>query len=161
VSPLIELYRHHLWANLTLLDHVATLDEKLLEATTEGVFGRVDATLRHIIANEEGYLAHMGHPVTDTLLFHIHEFPGIPELRRRAEITGRKLIELAGQVTAGDTIAGTHEGQAYSMPAVVPLMQAINHGTEHRAHVITVLSRQGVPPIALDAWTFWENGMGR
>ena len=43
------------------------------------------------------------------------------------------------------------------MPSVVPLMQAINHGTEHRAHVITTLSQQGVPALSLDVWTYWES----
>ncbi len=160
-NALLELYRHHLWANLRLLDHVATLDPKLLEATATGTFGQVDATLKHIIANEEGYLMHLGSPVTEALLFHVHEFPGFPELRKRAEVTGAKLIELAGAVQAEDSLSGTFQGQPYTMPRVVPLMQAINHGTEHRAHVITVLSQQGIPPIALDAWTFWEQGMGR
>lgn len=160
-QALIELYRHHLWANLRLLDHAATLDPKLLEATATGTFGQVDATLKHIIANEEGYLAALGSPVTGTLLFHMHEFPGFPELRRRAQACGEKLIELAAAVQAEDTLSGTFQGNPYTMPRVVPLMQAINHGTEHRAHVVTILSQQGIPPLALDAWTFWEQGMGR
>ena len=45
----------------------------------------------------------------------------------------------------GSILPGTFQGQPYVMPSVVPLMQAINHGTEHRAHVITTLSQQGVP----------------
>lgn len=160
-DALLELYRHNLWANLRLIDHCAGLDPALLAAAAPGTFGRVDETLRHIIANEEGYLAHMGCPVADTLLFHIEGFPGLPELRRRAQETGRRLIALAAAVRPEDTLSGTYQGEPYTMPKVVPLLQAINHGTEHRALVITALSQQGVPPVSLDGWTFWEDGMGR
>ncbi len=158
---LVELYRHNRWANLRLIDHLTTLDPKLLEATATGTFGRVDDTLKHIVANEEGYLIQLGRPPGETLLFHEYSFPGLTELRRRADLTGGALTELAALVQPGDTLSGTYQGNPYTMPRVVPLMQAINHATEHRAHIITTLSQQGIPPISLDAWTFWEHGMGQ
>ena len=35
-------------------------------------------------------------------------------------------------------------------------LQAINHATEHRAHVATILSQHGVAPPELDGWTYDE-----
>ena len=156
-NSLVELFRHNLWANLRLIDHVAVLNPDLLEATVQGTFGAVGATLKHIVANEEGYLLHMGNPVTEHLLFHEYGVLDLTDLRQRAQATGDGLIALAEALIPDGAIRGTFQGQPYVMPSVVPLMQAINHGTEHRAHVITTLSQQGVPALSLDVWTYWES----
>ena len=143
-NSLVELFRHNLWANLRLIDHVAVLNPDLLEATVQGTFGAVGATLKHIVANEEGYLLHMGRPVTEHLLFHEYGVLDLTDLRQRAQATGGAC---ARRRRLSATVAAS----------VVPLMQAINHGTEHRAHVITTLSQQGVPALSLDVWTYWES----
>jgi uncharacterized damage-inducible protein DinB len=39
------------------------------------------------------------------------------------------------------------------------LLQAVNHGTEHRSQVATVLTQLGVEPPGMDGWTyFFESG---
>ncbi len=35
------------------------------------------------------------------------------------------------------------------------LLQAINHGTEHRSQVATILSQLGVQAPEMDGWTFF------
>ncbi|MCB0009269.1 MAG: hypothetical protein KDE04_22550 [Anaerolineales bacterium] len=36
----------------------------------------------------------------------------------------------------------------------MPLLQAINHATEHRAHVMTALTQLGLTPPDLSAWRY-------
>ena len=44
------------------------------------------------------------------------------------------------------------------MPAMVLLIQAINHATEHRTHIKTILSQQGIQPPEVDSWTYVSSG---
>jgi uncharacterized damage-inducible protein DinB len=38
------------------------------------------------------------------------------------------------------------------------LIQAINHGTEHRSQVATILTQLGIQPPGMDGWTYFEDG---
>jgi hypothetical protein len=49
-EPLVDLFRHHLWANLRLLDSCEGLSDAQLDATVHGTFGSIRATHRaHIM----------------------------------------------------------------------------------------------------------------
>jgi uncharacterized damage-inducible protein DinB len=152
-QALVELFRHHLWANERLFESCARLDAAQLESTAPGTYGTIAATLQHIVANEENYLATLQAQPRPPA----HEpFPGVVALRERAGATGEALIELAGRGEAAE-LAGEWGGRAYRMSAAVPLVQAIHHGTEHRAQIATVLSTLGIAPPAWDAWAFGQD----
>jgi uncharacterized damage-inducible protein DinB len=51
---------------------------------------------------------------------------------------------------------GTWNGEPYTMDAAVFLIQAINHATEHRAHVVSILTQNGIDVPSLDGWTYGE-----
>jgi len=34
------------------------------------------------------------------------------------------------------------------------LTQAINHSTEHRAHIMTIITQQGIEPPEVDGWAY-------
>ena len=65
-----NLYRHHRWSNLTLIDFLATLDEPQLEYTTAGVYGDVISTMRSgvspVIANHCSSRLRQGQPWSNT-----------------------------------------------------------------------------------------------
>lgn len=42
------------------------------------------------------------------------------------------------------------------MPVGLILVQAINHGTEHRSQIATILTQLGVEPPNMDGWTFFD-----
>ena len=42
------------------------------------------------------------------------------------------------------------------MPASLLLLQAVNHGTEHRSQVATILTQLGVVPPEMDGWTYFD-----
>ena len=41
------------------------------------------------------------------------------------------------------------------MPASLLLLQAVNHGTEHRSQIATVLTQLGIEPPEMDGWTYF------
>ena len=48
----------------------------------------------------------------------------------------------------------------YEMRAVLLLGQAINHATEHRAHVATIMTQRGLTPPRMDVLGLWMGGPG-
>jgi len=117
-------------------------------------------TLVHIVANEEGYVVHCGIELRQPMLFQIARdgtFPGFDDLRARAQRTGEGLIAIAKRVRPR-TVNVTWQGRSFDVPADVLLIQAINHATEHRGHVVSILSQRGVEPLQLDGWAFWASG---
>ncbi len=156
-DPLIvAVFEHHKWANLTLIDFCAGLDEAALDATAPGTFGGVRDTLVHIIANEQGYLAVFEESTIEPVLFQSRAWPGFDGLREMATQTADALIALGRDLPGDAILRGEWQGTPYEMPATVPLIQTINHGTEHRGHIRSTLSTHGIEPPRIDAWAYDE-----
>lgn len=160
-SSLTTMFEHNLWANLRLLDVCAGLDEELLNARATGTYGRLRDTLLHILACEEIYVNLLTGREPVHTLGEGAGFPGFEELRQRARRSGEELIRIAELVDPAQVLRGTWrtkprawQGKPFSIQSTIPLLQAINHGTEHRSHVATVLSQLGIKPPALDAWAY-------
>jgi uncharacterized damage-inducible protein DinB len=156
--PLVALFHHNLWANLHLLDACAALSEQKLAATTVGTYGSIDETLKHIFRAEQGYLRHLtGQEPENPLRREDH--PAVAALRAFARHSGEGLIALASHITPSDRVHIEEEdGQLWSLPASMILVQAINHATEHRTQVMTILTQQGIEPPDLDGWAYaWEH----
>ncbi len=153
-TGLPDFFTYNLWANLRLLDACAHLSDAQLDATTRGTFGSVRETLMHIFSSEEGYARHWhftGASPTPRLK-EFTTFPGFDELRRRAERSGKELIAVAEQGELNQ-ILYLDEG-TYEAPVIVVLIQAINHGIDHRSQIATLLSQQDVEPPDLDGWSY-------
>jgi uncharacterized damage-inducible protein DinB len=157
-TPLAEVFRHHQWANLRVLDFCAELDEAALAADAVGTYGPVRDTLLHLCAAEERYVFAFGVSAPGKPIREDEPFPGFEELRRRAEASGGALIEIAGTLEPGRILEGTRRDQKYAIPAAVFLAQAINHATEHRAHICTALTQHGLGPPVVDAWQWAREG---
>lgn len=153
---LVDLFRHNRWANLALIDACARLEPAQLAAAVPGALGPVVTTLWHIAANEEAYTATIA---SDPPPAQPSAPPSIAELRERLFQSGTRLVDLAGSLDPGLILRAEWRGQPYEMPARVPLLQAINHGTEHRAQITLALASIGVIPPVLDSWDWSDAGM--
>ena|SRR5947209_1926318 len=151
-TGLSDLFKYNLWANLRLLDVCAQLSDAQLSETMNGVFGSVRETLMHMLAAEEGYVRHFTGTSPTPRLKELTTFPGFNELRRRAETSGKELITIAEQ---GDLRQIFHlEGGTYEAPAIIVVIQALNHAIDHRSQIATLLSQQGIEPPELDGWAY-------
>jgi uncharacterized damage-inducible protein DinB len=151
----IDLYKHHFWANVTLLEVCASLPDEALDAGAAGTYGNVRDTLVHLLAAEGRYLNAMAGRGEPSDALKEGSFPGIAELRRRAQGSGEELTQLAEKQTSNEIIKVERGGQRYEIPISIFFAQAINHGTEHRAHVCTALTQHGVEPPNLDVWSYY------
>jgi uncharacterized damage-inducible protein DinB len=153
-TGLPDFFQYNLWANLRLLDACAQLSDAQLDATTRGTFGSVRETLMHMFASEEGYARHWHFTGASSTprLKELTTFPGFDELRRRAERSGKELIAVVEQGELNQ-ILYLDEG-TYEAPVIVVLIQAINHGIDHRSQIATLLSQQDIEPPDLDGWAY-------
>ena len=153
---LIHFFQQNLWANLRLLDECAALTEAQLDATLDGTYGSVRVTLMHIFAGEEGYVQHFTGWRPEPPLRSNTPFVGFDELRRRARQSGESLIAIAGQWEEGQVLHIPDEGEVFAIPAIIVLIQAINHATDHRSQIATILGQQNITFPELSGWRYYD-----
>ena len=153
---LAELFRHNLWANLTLIDLCATLPHDVLGSDVRGTYGGIGQTLTHLVGAEERYLAALAagperrNPTLEETA------PDLAALREHARQSGEGFVAYAETVEGNPTLRVTWRGESYETPAALFLVQAINHATEHRTQIKTALTQAGITPPELDGWT-WDD----
>ena len=152
-EPLVDLFRHHLWANLLLLDGCERLTDAQFDATVHGTFGSIRATLSHLAGAEESYVARLtGERFTDAL--REEDAVDIAELRTHLRRSGKSLIQVAQRVGEISHIRVAWGGNVWQVPPGIILAQAINHATEHRAQINTIITQQGIEPPEVDGWAY-------
>lgn len=154
-DSLTTLFNHHLWANLLLLEQCAELTNEQLDASVSGTFGSIRDTLEHIVTAEQSYLSRIstGQPYRRP-----EDAPPltIAEMTELARTTGSGLIEWAPKVQAEDIVQLNWEGTPREVPKTIILTQVINHATEHRAQIMTIMTQLGIQPPDLDSWTYFD-----
>lgn len=153
-TGLSDFFKHNLWANRLLLDTCSGLTDEQLDSTVIGTFGSIRDTLVHLFRSEEGYARHWtftGAAPTPPLR-DFTTVPGLDELKRRAERSGNELMAVAEQVDL-DEVLYLDDGK-YAAPVIIVLLQAINHGVDHRSQIATMMSQLGVEPPSLDGWSY-------
>ena len=153
---LVEFFRHNAMMNRRLIEACRQLSPEQLGASATGTYGSIGATLVHIANAQEGYAARfLGTERPERL--EEDPFPGFEALAERFAHGDARLEESATQVAEereveviGDDPPGT-----WRMPGSLLLLQAVNHGTEHRSQVATILTQLGIQPPEMDGWTYF------
>lgn len=152
---LAKLFEHNNWANTQIMRACSALTDEQLDAEPDSATkGTIRLTLWHIVSSQQGYLS---------LLTGIKRRtdwqapPPFAELQEAADASGEALLDLARAGPGdfpGDRIR-TNDG--YSVEPWVVMVQVINHATEHREQIKSMLSSLGVTPPVVDSWTFGED----
>jgi uncharacterized damage-inducible protein DinB len=154
-AVLVGLFDHNRWANLRLLDACAGLDAAQLGATVVGTYGALGDTLVHLVAAEGRYVYGLGdRSGRARAISEEAPFPGFVALRDHAAWSGGRLIDFAATVEGDPIVADDWSGEVERLPTSLLLTQAINHATEHRAHIMTILTQLDIAPPDLDGWTW-------
>jgi uncharacterized damage-inducible protein DinB len=158
MSGLVPLFEHNLWANTILFDMCNGLNDAVLDSTVEGSYGTIRETLRHIAHGEELYAAILTSPRPDEHRSSWDDMLPVPASTRLVKTTGEAMIRCAQNIPADTKLDGVRrDGEAYRWPASWIYIQAINHATEHRTHIATILTQQGIQPPDLDGWVYLDN----
>jgi uncharacterized damage-inducible protein DinB len=153
-TVLVELFKHNRWANDQLLEFCGSLKDEQLDKSSPGTYGSIKDTLVHLVAAQSRYvLALSGNP-SETEVHESKGYPGVDTLRKSSRETSERLVDLATKHQQDSTIEARYRNENVTLQVSTLLLQAINHATEHRAHVCTILGQQGVEPPVIDGWAY-------
>jgi uncharacterized damage-inducible protein DinB len=156
MEPLREMFRHHAWATLTLLDYCERLPPEKLREAAPGTYGPILETFIHLVAADQRYLERLtGQPAAarlregDTL--------ALTDLRPRFEASVQLWEGLLDRVDELDvTLQGRGGEPDVPHAQNLLILQAIHHGNDHRTHICSVLTVLGLEPPDIDGWSYWD-----
>lgn len=149
---LAKLFEHNNWANLCLIQVCSALNDEQLDAEPQSVTkGSIRRTLWHLVASQQRYLSLL----TGTEpRFNWQTPPAFVELQEAANITGEGLRALIGSELHQSLKPRLQTRDGYWVEPWVVMVQVINHATEHREQINSMLSALGVTPPDLDGWSY-------
>ena len=149
---------HHVWATITLIDLCAQLSPEQLELSIPGTYGSIHATLDHIVSGDYRYQIRItgGEPVSPSS----GSPRPLPRLRAEMEKQARRWRDLMDRVEELDAAMppehGTEPYPRIEHAVGLFITQAVHHGNEHRAHVLSVLGAHGLEAPELSGWEYFR-----
>lgn len=151
-ATLLRAIRHNNWANQQLLELCANLTEEQRAWTSPGTYGSIHACLQHILGAESGYLFSLtggalppGGRLPESLV-------PLEQLRDLAHSNAERIERVVAAEVHPERKITRPSGAI--VPASVIVAQFIHHGSDHRAHVGSILGAHGVEGPNLDVWAF-------
>ena len=155
-----ELFKHNMWANLRLLEACEQLNDAQLERKFVATYSSIRDTWVHLVAAEGRYVALLSDRQPDQSFGERTGFTSWEDLRERVRQSGEGLIAIAEDFDASRMLRGTYRGETHAYAAIVPMIQVINHETEHRVHIAVILTQLGVAPPTVDGSTYGKDELG-
>jgi uncharacterized damage-inducible protein DinB len=148
-----RLFEHNNWANLRILDACAALNDEQLDAVPQSVTkGTIRRTVVHLVSSQYGYLRTLTLPLEERLEAVTVDFA---ELQESVRYSGGALLAIArGEQQPLKSQLQTRDG--YFVEPWVLMVQIINHASEHREQIRSMLSALGITPPDLDGWSYGE-----
>ncbi|MEO8607622.1 MAG: DinB family protein [Chloroflexota bacterium] len=151
---LARIFEQNNWANQEIIEVCLTLTDEQLDAVpTSATYGTIRETLLHLIASQKGYLRTLflplevrRDPVTLTL----------EEVQESATESGQAFLAIARDPSSIDGMTKLRTWDDYIVEPWVLMVQIINHGTEHREQIKSMLTAMGITPPQIDGWYYGE-----
>ncbi len=148
-----KLFEHNNWANLRIIQACSILSDEQLDAEPlSATKGNIRLTLLHLVNSQRGYLALLTLPIEARP----REPLAFADLQESARISGEGLLALARAGSGSHLKAQLQTKDEYLVEPWVVMVQAINHATEHREQIKSMLSALGVTPPDVDGWDYGE-----
>jgi uncharacterized damage-inducible protein DinB len=152
-SFLKDAFEHHAWATARLLDACAELSAERLAAAVSGIYGSIAETLRHLVDSDadDAWLAAGG--VYSKTHVESLDIEALREQAMRNQGSWARL--LAGGVDPTAVLREVDETDGFQREGAVGLrlVQALQHGAEHRTQVCVALASLGIS-VRLGVWDF-------
>jgi uncharacterized damage-inducible protein DinB len=150
---LAKLFEHNNWANIQIIQACSTLSDAQLDAEPQTFTkGSIRTTLLHLVGAQHSYLKTLTLPLAarrdaTTVTF--------AELQESLTMSGEALLALASDESQiSRSQLQTRDG--YLVEPWVLMVQIINHATEHREQICSMLTSLGITPPDLDGWSYGE-----
>ena len=157
---MLRAVRHDIWATSALITHLRILSDQQLELTAPGTYGNVRRTLEHIVAADTRYLARLGIVVLDAPFREDHDV-SLDEIAAMLDkVKGGVERLFAGPEFDPDRVVidalsqRAPEAPARELESWMMLAQFVHHGSDHRAHIGTILGAHGLDTPPIDVWAY-------
>jgi uncharacterized damage-inducible protein DinB len=150
-----KLFEHNNWANGELIRACAALSDEQLDSEPKSVTqGSIRSTLFHLVTAQRGYLGLL----TLTVEARLKPQPTLSfaELQKSASSSGEALLALARDESSMLRKGRLQTTDGFFVEPWVVMVQVINHATEHREQIKSMLSSQAVTPPEIDGWNHGE-----
>jgi len=150
---LVKLFEHNNWANNQIIKACSTLSDKQLDTEPQSATkGTIRETLTHLVNSQRGYLSLL----TLTLEARHHAPPTFAGLQESAQISGEGLLALVQDESSKFPKTRLQTTDWFFVEPWVVMLQVINHATEHREQIKSMLSALGITPPNIDGWDYGE-----
>ena len=150
---LSRLFEHNNWANRKIIQTCADLSDEQLDTEPQSVTkGSIRSTLSHLVNSQHGYLLLLTQPPEARQFIP----PTFAELEESARISGEGLLALVSNEPNENLKSKLQTTDGYSVESWVVIVQVINHATEHREQIKSMLNDLGITPPDLDSWAYGE-----
>jgi len=150
---LARVFEHNNWANGQIIAACAKLTDEQLDAPPQSATeGSIRSTLLHLVSSQHGYLRLLTLPLEERRDRVTVEFA---ELQESARMSGEGLLALAKDPSSISQNQLTTRDSYHVEPWVI-MVQIINHATEHREQIKSMLTALGITPPDIDGWSYGE-----
>jgi len=152
-NVLARLFEHNNWANKQIVQICSKLTDEQLDAPPQSATeGSIRSTLIHLVSAQLGYLRLLTVPLEERQDRVTVEHS---EIQKSLKDSGERLLELTrDESKLPQSRLETRDG--YHVESWVLMVQIINHATEHREQIKSMLTALGVTPPSIDGWDYGE-----
>lgn len=151
---LVKLFEHNNWANMQIIQACYALSDEQLDAEPQSATsGSIRSTLSHLVRSQYGYLRTLTLPVEERRQRVELAFE---ELQDSARLSGEGLLALLRDASGKFPNTRLRTTDDFYVEPWVLIVQIINHATEHREQIKSMLSALGVTPPNIDGWDYGE-----
>jgi uncharacterized damage-inducible protein DinB len=172
LNDIRSLYAYNLWANRRMFSTLDKLSDQQFTSVIQSSFPSVQESVAHIIGAEWIWLMRWKgtSPRADGAF-------SLPNLMQKHGVDVEKLRTVSGLRSFADSLEQERQqflrtltddnlhaplryngsdGKEFSMPMVQLLQHVVNHGTNHRGQVTTLLRQVGAETVSLDLLFFYR-----
>lgn len=155
MNLLSEFFRYHTWATRQMVDFCEKQPPEMLQKMVTGTDRSILHTLTHLIGSEQEYLETLaGKQVAPPV--QPGEILSLEEIKRRSEDLLPYWEEALGRLDKIDlTLPADGWWPETPHGQNVIVLQAIQHGIDHRTQICTTLDGLGLVPPRIDGWAYW------
>jgi uncharacterized damage-inducible protein DinB len=150
---LVKLFEHNNWANSQIIQICSSLSDEQLDAEPQSATkGSIRRTLTHLVSSQQSYLSLLTVPIEKRH----HVSLAFAELQESARKSSEGLLALVRDEPDKLPKSRLQTTDGYYVEPWVVFVQIINHATEHREQIKSMLSALGVTPPDIDGWAYGE-----
>jgi uncharacterized damage-inducible protein DinB len=150
-----KLFEHNNWANNLIIRACLSLSTQQLDAEpASATQGSIRSTLLHMVTAQQGYLRLLTVPL-DERLEPVGE-PPFDALLEMANRSGGALLAMTQDASGLPTESRIQTRDGFLVDPWVLMVQVINHASEHREQLKSMMSALGVTPPNIDGWDYGE-----